>query len=64
MKSIHIKFKVGNRRSQASATHLIDALLGRPPSPTCDVCGGITVETGPSNGRCKCPKASSPNNRL
>jgi hypothetical protein len=43
--------------------HLFDALLGRPPSPTCAVCGGITVDEGPSNGRCNCPKADSPNTK-
>ena len=60
-KGITIKFK-SDTRSQASVTHLFDALLGRSPSPTCAKCGGITVDKGPSNGRCKCAKANSPNN--
>ena len=59
-KGITIKFK-SDTRSQASVTHLFDALLGRPPSPTCAKCGGITVDEGPSNGRCKCAKTDSPN---
>lgn len=57
-KSITLKFK-SDTRSQASVTHLFDALLGRPPSPTCAKCGGITVDEGPSNGRCQCAKANS-----
>jgi len=61
-KSITLKFK-SDTRSQASVTHLFDALLGRPPSPTCAKCGGITVNEGPSNGRCKCAKADSPNSQ-
>lgn len=54
-KGITIKFK-SDTRSQASVTHLFDAMLGRPQSPTCETCGGITVDKGPSNGRCKCAK--------
>jgi len=52
-KTIKIKFS-GDRRSQASVTHLFDALLGRPKSPTCAKCGGVTVDEGPSAGRCNC----------
>lgn len=52
-KGITIKFK-GDRRSQASVTHLFDALLGKPLSPTCVKCGGITVDEGPRAGRCSC----------
>jgi hypothetical protein len=36
------------------------ALLGRAPSPTCPACGGITIDEGPSNGRCKCVKTDKP----
>ena len=52
-KSITIKFK-SDRRSQASVAHLFDALMGREPSPTCVVCGGVTNGNGPSAGRCDC----------
>ena len=54
-KGITIKFK-GDRRSQASVSHLFDALLGREPTPTCPKCGGVTTETGPSAGWCNCEK--------
>ena len=53
-KSITFTFTPNNTRSQASVTHLLDALLGKPPSPTCPRCGGITTDAGPKNGRCKC----------
>ena len=52
-KTISLKFK-SDTRSQAEVTHLFDALLGRPFSPTCSVCGGITVDNGPLNGQCTC----------
>lgn len=52
-KSINLKFN-SDRRSQASAQHLFDALLGKPPSPTCAKCGGLTGEGGPLAGRCGC----------
>lgn len=60
-KNMTIKFG-SDRRSQAAATHLFDALLGRPPSPTCARCGGITVDEGPLNGRCNCRNTERPNN--
>jgi len=59
-KSITIKFK-SDRRSQAGVSHLFAALLGKEPPPTCETCGGITVEEGPSAGRCKCQKSDLSN---
>lgn len=52
-KGFTIKFKRGIR-SQVSATHLLEALSGKPQSPTCQVCGGVTTDNGPAAARCTC----------
>lgn len=61
-KSRGFTIKFGDdRRSQAAATHLLDALAGNKPSPTCATCGGITIDSGPSAGRCICtPQQNNP----
>jgi hypothetical protein len=49
-RSSSINFKFGSdRRGQASAQHLFDALLGKPPTPTCETCGGVVPEPGAEN---------------
>ena len=50
-----IKFKFGkDRRSQAGVSRLFAALLGKESPPTCNKCGGVMTNDGPSSGRCEC----------
>jgi hypothetical protein len=48
-----------NTRDQAGVVHLFDALLGRKPARTCEICGGIVPEDQEGRGvqknaRCTC----------
>ncbi len=42
------------RREQAAMAQFMNAMCGRDPLPECETCGGITVEKGPTSGRCDC----------
>lgn len=57
MSTLHFKFD-SDRKSQAKAQHLFDALLHREPSPTCPVCGGLVDrKAGPAKAACVCPES-------
>jgi len=57
---ITIKFKPGNRRSQAGAADLFAIMGGRKPPAKCADCGGVLPEEVgdhcvPQQGICDCP---------
>ena len=59
MASVNIKVP-STVRAQANMWNVLNAMAGNGELPTCDDCGGITVEEGPTKGRCTCNAKPEP----
>lgn len=59
MSTTTLKFN-RTRKDQVRVVHLMDALSGREPSPTCGKCGGTLDNKGPSLAHCSCPVETPP----